>query len=170
MDTQALLEEISSELPPIPKPHSRAIPFHRDGCGHCELLRDDLEQYTEPTLPPEAIRYLHDEWSCLSSQATRWVLPSYLKHCIVQDTYDGLETEFLIYSLRPAPQYEADTRQRLRGLKAGEVTCLLHFLEWCSVHPHWSTYCPEDIALAIQFVRSILGEGAQPELQRTSEE
>jgi hypothetical protein len=171
VDTQALLNEIETQLPVVPKPPPELIGFHPTGCGHCDLLREDLEKYPEPTLPDEAIRYLHNDWSCLSPQATRWVLPSYLRRCITMDTYDSLEVEFLICSLSPEAEYESETRQRLNGLSANQTTVLLHFLEWCAEHPEWSSYCEGDIGRAIVFVQSLIDDKRRPNksLERTRE-
>jgi hypothetical protein len=154
MQTQALLEELALVFPPVEKPDARAVVYHESGCRQCDMLRDYLEKYSEPTLPDEAVRYLNDEWSCLSPKGMRWVLPSYLRYCILTETKDGIETEMLVYSLGPALEHQAEERARLRGLTTAEVECLLHFLEWCSVHPEWSTYCPDAIARARAFVES----------------
>ena len=169
MDTVTLLAEIDAVLPPVPKPHREHITFHSEGCGHCDNLRDDLEKYSESTLPDEAIRYLHDELSLLSGQATRWVLPSYLRRCITMDTYDSLETEFLIYNLGPKAEYHADARERLKELSVPQLTVLLHFLEWCAAHPEWSSYCGDDVAIAQSFVRSLVDDRQRPNtsLERT---
>jgi hypothetical protein len=171
VDTVTLLDEIAAVLPPVPRPRGEHITFHPVGCGQCDLLRVDLEKYTEPTLPDEAIRYLHDELSLLSAQATRWVLPSYLRRCITMDSYDALETEFLIYNLGPKAEYHADARERLKELSAPQLMVLLHFLEWCAAHPEWSSYCGEDIANAQVFVRSLVSDRQRPNtsLERTRE-
>jgi hypothetical protein len=60
----ALLEEMATVLPYAAKPAKGEIAFHRNACAHCNDLRKDLEQYQDETLPDEAIRNLHNEWSC----------------------------------------------------------------------------------------------------------
>jgi uncharacterized protein DUF6714 len=164
MDTHSLLAEIDQVLPPVSKPKPNAVPIHATGCGQCDDLRADLAEYNDPVLPPEAIRYIHNDLSCLSAHGLRWVLPSYLKVCLTRDKYDPLETEFPIYSLAPSPEDEPDTRQRLSALNLRQLMCLLHFLEWCRDHAHWSAYCPEEIADAILFLQSVANayEEAQP--------
>jgi hypothetical protein len=92
----------------------------------------------------------------LSAKGWRWILPSYLRHCLnVDSTYDDMETEFLIYNLRPDLKYQKDTMSRLSLLNRRQIECLILFLEWCSSHSHWSTYCPDDITQAIAFMRTI---------------
>jgi hypothetical protein len=171
MHAQALLEEIATVLPPVEKPGREDIAFHKSGCDQCNYLRKDLEQYQGKTLPDEAIRYLHNEWSCLSAAATRWVLPSYLVRCLTQDTYDPLETEFLIYTLAPEAKYELETTQRLSKLSHQQIGVLRNFMAWCREHPHWSTYCPTEVARGSEFIERLWVSGSQPNksLERTRE-
>jgi hypothetical protein len=101
-DTKALLQEVEAAFHPVEKPGGSSLSFHKSGCSSCEFLRRDLEQYSASTLPDVAIRYLHNDLSCLSAEGLRWVLPSYLQRCITQNAkYDAIETEFLIYTLAP---------------------------------------------------------------------
>ena len=171
MLTQALLEEIATVLPPVAKPARGEIAFHKSGCDHCHYLRGDLDQYHGETLPDEAIRSLHNDWSCLSAAATRWVLPSYLARCVTQDLYDPLETEFLIYMLAPEPKYELETTQRLSKLSHLQIGVLRNFLTWCSEHPHWSTYCADEVAMATRYIDRLWMAGSQPNksFERTRE-
>jgi hypothetical protein len=171
MLTQVLLEEIAAVLPPVAKPARGEIAFHKDGCDQCKYLSEDLEQYQGETLPDKAIRHLHNEWSCLSAAATRWVLPSYLRRCLTQDLYDPLETEFLIYTLAPEPKHELETTQRLSKLSHQQIGVLRHFLIWCREHPHWSKYCPDEVALATAYIERLWIAGSQPNtsLERTRE-
>jgi hypothetical protein len=156
MDTGSLLEEIEVVFSPAPKPAPDKMTFHGEGCGQCQALREDLEKYTEPTLPNEAIRYLFNELSLLSPQATRWVLPSYLRRCLTMDASDSVETEFLIYILGPKPEFHEDSRKRFAELSVAQLTVLQQFIEWCAAHPDWSSYCPQDIAAARSFVCSLV--------------
>lgn len=142
-------------MPMVQKPPARSIMFHESGCFQCEYVRSDLEQYTEPSLPDEAIRYLHNDMSCLSAAGWRWALPSYLKRCITQDLHDPIETEFLIYNLSPGEEHKAESEQRLSKLSLEQLDCLVHFIEWCNEHPHWSEYCPEEISMAFEFLNSV---------------
>ncbi len=156
MDTEALLKEVEKVFVQVNKPSGLAISFHKVGCCQCEYLRKDMACHEGQWLPSEAIRYLHGEMSCLSAKGWRWVLPSYLRHCLTQDTNkDPKETEFLIYNLGPALKYQKETIQRLSMLNAEQITCLIHFLEWCAAHEHWSKYCPEDIDKALAFMRTL---------------
>lgn len=157
MDTETLLLEVEKVFIPVNKPTGFALSFHKVGCASCEYLRKGLEIYTDRFLSPEAIRYMHGEMSCLSAKGWRWVLPSYLHHCLTADsTTDGDQTtEFLIYNLGPALKYQKETMQRLSLLNREHIDCLIHFLEWCAQHAYWSTYCPEDINKGLAFMRTL---------------
>lgn len=156
MNTEELLRDIAVTFPPVEKPNGLAISFHKDECLQCEYLREDLNEFDGPVLPAKAIRTIYQEMSCLSAQGWRWVLPSYLTHCVsVETVYDGIETEFLIYNLGPEQQSQDKTLERLSALNFHQIGCLIHFLEWCSAHEHWAAYCAEDIERALSFMRTV---------------
>ncbi len=161
MNTEELLREIAITFPPIEKPNNLVISFHKDECFQCEYLRKDLSEFYGTLLPVKAIRTIHQEMSCLSAQGWRWVLPSYLTHCVsVKTVSDDMETEFLIYNLGPSQQFQDETLERLSALNFPQIDCLIHFLEWCSAHEHWAAYCPEDIERALSFMRTVKNDGA----------
>ena len=155
-DTTVLQAEIAKRFPPVSKPIGAALSFHTDGCLHCDYLRRDLEPFDQPVLPEQAIYEIIGEMSCLSARAWRWMLPSYLLVCL-QDPSGRLDNaiEFLIYNLAPLPEHEAETRERLSALDAGQITCLVHFLEWCAAHEHWGSYCPDEITRGLAFLPTI---------------
>ncbi len=84
------------------------------------------------------------------------MLPSYLLVCL-EDPGGRLDNaiEFLIYNLAPLPEHEAETRERLSAFDPGQITCLVHFLEWCAAHEHWGSYCPDEITRGLAFLRTI---------------
>jgi Family of unknown function (DUF6714) len=154
MNKELLLQEIEETFPLVEKPEGLDISFHKDDCAHCFYLRKDLAEYKGKTLPNEGIRVIHDEMSSLSTKGWRWALPSFLKYSInVTDHSDDRETEFLIYNLSPSQEYEKETTERLSELNESQITCLIHFLEWCQDHPFWSDYCEEDISRGIKFLK-----------------
>jgi hypothetical protein len=157
MNTEMLLKEVEKVFVPVAKPSGFAISFHKVGCDLCRYLRNDLEIHKDRWLPPDAIRTIYGEISCLSAKGWRWVLPSYLHHCLVADstTDHNQETEFLIYNLGPDLKYQKETMQRLSLLNAKQIACLIHFLEWCADHEYWSVYCREDINKALAFMRTL---------------
>ena len=71
MNTETLLREVEEVFIPVNKPSGFALSFHKVGCDLCEYLRKDLENYRDRLLPPEAIRYIHGEISCLSAKGWR---------------------------------------------------------------------------------------------------
>jgi hypothetical protein len=154
-DTASLLKEIEEAFPFINKPQGFSLSFHKDGCLNCDIVRRDLEEYPGQELPRKALRYLHTEMGCLSAKGWSWVFPSLLRYCVgVDDTYDGIETEFLIYSLGPDLKFQKDVMEHLSELNGPQISCLIHFLDWCGNHPHWSEYCPEEIERAKGFMQS----------------
>jgi hypothetical protein len=156
MQTEELLNEIEITFPPVEKPNGLNISFHKDDCAHCVYLRKDLSEFAGPWLPPRALRLMHQEMGSLSALAWRWVLPSYLTHCVsVATNYDDVETEFLVCNLGPDKQFQTEALERLSALNLHQIVCLIHFLEWCLSHKHWAEYCPEDIEKALSFMRTV---------------
>jgi hypothetical protein len=156
MHTEKVLKEVEQAFPFVQKPKGIDISFHRDDCAHCQYLRGDLEEYDQPEIPRAGIRAVHSEMSCLSAAGWRWVLPSYLRQSLANtgDIYDT-ETEYLIYNLGPDQKYQTETLERLSALNSQQIACLIHFLEWCADHEHWSDYCPEEINRGLEFLRSV---------------
>lgn len=156
VNTAALRAEVELRFPMVPKPAGVALSFHSEGCLHCEYLRRDLEPFSEPELPEQAIYEIIREMSCLSALGWRWMLPSYLLTCL-EDPSGRLDNaiEFLVYSLAPAEEHEAEAREQLSGLDAEQIACLVHFLQWCAAHEHWGSYCPDEIARGLAFLPTV---------------
>ncbi|MDF1780862.1 MAG: hypothetical protein P1U67_06155 [Alcanivoracaceae bacterium] len=156
MKAETLLQEIQSVMPPVQKPVGIDICFHKDGCFECEALRREIQKFGGKELPTEGIREIHQDMSSLSAKGWRWALPSYLEFSLSEDaSVRNTETEFLIYNLAPAPEHQAETKERLSELNREQIVCLLHFLEWCLNHEHWGQYCQEDIKAGIAFLSTI---------------
>lgn len=156
MDTADVLAEVNRVFPYVEKQTGIDISFHKFDCGHCQYLREDLEEFVGIKLPSKALRTVYGEMSSLSADGWNWILPSYLRHCLsVENNYDDLETEFLIYNLGPDEKYIEETLLRLAVFNIEQVDCIVHFLEWCGCHKHWSEYCPENIEKALAFMRTV---------------
>ena len=155
MEHADLVVEVDTVFPPVAKPQGLDLSFHRSGCAKCDFLRKDLGDFNGPELPAEGLRHIHQDMSCLSAKAWRWVLPSYLKHCLSANDVLRDETEFLLYNLGPEPKFQEETIERLALLNVQQIDCLIHFLEWCAAHPYWSRYCDDDIARAATFLRTL---------------
>jgi hypothetical protein len=154
--TESLLNEMKVAFPPTKMPSNQELRFHAKGCLQCEFLANDLDDFRGKTIDGAAIRHIHQEMSCLSAKGWAWVLPHYLPYCLTSEAeYNQMETEFLLYNLSPAKKFEADTRKRLSLLSQEQIKCLIHFVEWLQEHPHWSTYCPEEIKSAQEFLHAI---------------
>lgn len=157
MGSNTLFNEIGSAFPAIQMPTNAELSFHKGACPQCEYLRNDLEEYRGKEITGDLIRYLHGELSCLSTAGMKWILPHYLKFCLTPEAeYNQMETEFMIYHLGPALKFQEETMQQLSGLKQTQIDCIIHFLEWCAIHPRWSEYCGDDINRALNFVRTII--------------
>jgi hypothetical protein len=120
-------------------------------------VRRDLEKYRDPELPGEAIRVIYQEMTSLSALGWRWVLPSYLKHCLTagEKPPRGDLTEFLIYNLGPEPKFQGEARERLSLLNQQQISCLVRFLEYLASDPEWSGYCQMNIDRALQFISGL---------------
>ncbi|MFZ6874081.1 DUF6714 family protein [Undibacterium sp. Di27W] len=157
MDNKFLLDEIASSFPIVPMPAKTALSIHLDDCAQCGYLRNYLEKQRDKKITADVIRYLHNELSCLSTAGLKWILPHYLKFCLTPEAeYSKLETEFMIYHLGPKLKFQQETKAQLAGFNPKQMSCLVHFLEWCEIHPRWSEYCPEDIERALSFMRGLL--------------
>ncbi len=154
MKTEELLVEILTVFPFREMPAGLELRFHRTGCPQCEYLSNDLEEFRGKTIGEVAIRQLHQEMSCLSAQGWAWILPHYLRFCLSKEAdFSRMETEFLLYSLSPAEQFRDDTKIRLSLLNMEQISCLIHFVEWLEMHPHWSEYCMAEIQEAKTFLQ-----------------
>lgn len=128
MNKEELSKEIEECFPYLEKPIGSELSFHGEGCHQCYFLRADLEEYKGKELPPDAIRHIHQELTCLSASGYSWVLPSYLRFCLTDlAAYNQMETEFLIYNLGPKEEFQPDTLKRLSELNKRQINCLLHF-------------------------------------------
>lgn len=156
MKTEILIQEIENCFPYVEKPQGLALPFHKNGCHQCEFLVEDLELYKEQQIPEKGIREAYTEMSCLSAKGWRWVLPSYLRLCVLSVEECRDFTEFLIYNLSPAEAHKAGAKERLSELNQEQLNCILSFLNWCQTSGHWvSKYCPENVAQAVVFINEL---------------
>jgi len=154
-----LMREINQEFPVIEMPKSDEIPHHRAGCVTCEHLAADLAVFRDKTIDAKLIRELHQEMSHLSAKAWRWMLPFYLRYCLTSEAeYSRFETEFLIYSLAPTEEFEADTSGRLSLISVDQLQVLLKFLSYLLSIEYWKSYCPTELYRGIAFLMKTLEE------------
>lgn len=159
MNVENIKEEILNTFEFIAKPKQGAFVAHRDNCSECQYLREAMDSYNEMELPPQALRYLHTELSCLSAVGFQWVFPSYLRYCVsdVAILYreDHLETEFLIYHLSPELKFQSDLIRKLSILESNQINCLISFIEWCQGCEWWAEYCPDNLSKAHDFLMTM---------------
>ena len=157
VDTESLLEEIQSAFPFLPMPDENEIVFHMAGCHVCDGLKNDLGDYRGKEITGEVIRLVHQELSSLSAKGLQWILPHYVRFCLTPEAeYNQMEIEFLIYSLRPALEFQRDTLIRLSLLNKEQITCLIHFLMWCENQAYWNEFYLDDINEAKEFLSSMI--------------
>jgi len=164
VSTTELLKEIEAAFPPREMPVHDSLVFHQADCLHCEYAREDLEDIRGKDVTRDVLRWFHNDLGCLSAETTRWMLPYYLKFGLTPEALnDGIETEFLIYNLSVSVENNHDTLQRLSLLNRAQITCFMHFVEWCSNQDHWRAYFPDDLEKAHAFLKSVLdGRTAVP--------
>ena len=155
MDSSELLRKIESLFPLIDKPARHEISTHNDDCMECRYVRKESAKY-DMEISTEGLRWFHNELSLFSGKGLVWVLTSLLRYCVsVDDTYDGVETEYLIYHLSPAKEYESNTISQLDAFSRDQIDCLISFICWCKNHQYWKDYCLEDIEKAEHFLKKI---------------
>jgi hypothetical protein len=151
--TTSLLKEIAEVFPQVEKPKSGEITLHGEECVDCTCLRKDMDDLRDVPINVNFIRLIHQGLSCLSPKAWQWVLPYYLRYCLSDEgQYSHMETEFLVYHLSPSEEFEKDSIARLGFLRIEQIACLRHFVVWCSAHPHWKEYFPENLESAKRFL------------------
>ena len=150
MHPQVLLERIQVQFPPIARPAGEGALLHGGDCAQCNALHDSLRGVDAPILPLAALRGIYDQVEHLSAAGWRWVLPSYLAHCLrLARSQTELETEFLTFNLGASMHGLAESVGRLTAFTSEQKKCLVLFLEWCGQHEDWADYCGEDIDSAL---------------------
>ena len=150
MHPQALLERVQSEFPPIARPAGERALLHTGDCAQCHALRESLQGVVDPVLPLAALRGIYDQVDHLSAAGWRWVLPSYMFHCLhLARSQTLLDTEFLTFNLGASMHGLAESAERLIAFTQGQKKCLVLFLRWCAEHEDWVDYCGEDIDSAL---------------------
>lgn len=165
MNSQAMMlaKEIDHFFPVIGMPSPENIPAHLDGCSTCAQLASDLNVYRDKPIDAALIREIHQEMSHLSANAWRWVLPHYLRFCLTPEAeYSCFETEFLIYNLVPATEFEVATKARLSLLSDDQVRVLRDFLTHLLSTDYWRNYSPAKLTRGVAFLSEILEERSSP--------
>lgn len=119
----------------------------------------DLELWREKNPDESLLREMHQELRKLSPDATRWIVPHYLKYSITEKAkYTRMETSFFALSL---VSHSDEERQkivkRLSSMSGEQIECLTDVLEYLSVESDWAEYMGDDIAAALATLRSIEG-------------
>lgn len=156
MKSADLLIEIASAFPPMEMPLKEELPFHARGCLECQWLQEELDWLRGKPINGDLIRLLHQELSCLSAKAWRWIAPHYIRYCLTTEAdYNQMEIEFLVYALGPEERFQKDVVKRLSLLDSRQIRCFILFVEYLADHAFWSEYFPENIRKAAEFLGAI---------------
>jgi hypothetical protein len=162
VNAAGVLRVIEEAFPYVSRPAPADIPFHREDCSHCEYTVEELLKYPGPSLPPQAIRWLCDELTTMSAQATAYFLPSLLRYVMTDENgRDPRPTEFLIYGLGPSPEHAAETRARLSLLSTAQVEALLALVKHWAREGEWSKDWSEDLERASAFLEDLLPQSGR---------
>lgn len=155
MSIDTIAQQIDRVFPLVEMPLKTELLFDQDSLEHCPLV-DDIEAFRGKKIAGEFIRLIHREMPYLSAEAWCWILPHYLRFCLTPEAeYNRMETEFLIYSLGPDLQLQAETVKQLSKFNAAQINCVLNFFEWCLASPYWQEFCPKELDQAMNFLGKI---------------
>jgi hypothetical protein len=117
----------------------------------------DLELWREKNPDESLLREMHQELRKLSPDATRWIVPHYLRYSLTERAaYTRMETSFFVLSL--AAQSDEDMRQiaeRLSSMSGEQRECLAEVLKYLSVQSDWAEYMGADLEAALDTLRRI---------------
>lgn len=148
-----LLKEITLAFPLLDMPLKNELTIHSDDCEECANLQYDLEEFRGKKNSDKLIRLVHQELSNLSVKAFLWILPHFLIYSINSKAEKPrMEMEFLVYYLSPSVECHDVMIQRFSFISIIQLNCLIHFLDWCLIHPYWKEYFPNDINEAKHFL------------------
>ena len=127
----------------------------RQDCG--VEVAADLELWRERTPDESLLREMHQELRKLSPDATRWIVPHYLRYSLTEKgKYTRMETSFFVLSLVSHSDEEAQQiAKRLSSISGEQMECLVEVLEYLKVESDWAEYMGEDIEAALATLRSI---------------
>lgn len=156
-NADALLAEIEAAFPQEEMPLAMELTINDEGWSECNGLRDDLDALRGKPITSAIFRLVHQDLRCLSEKGLRWILPYYLGYCIsTEGQQSRMETEFFVYTLSPMVEYRNEALQRFAFLNRSQIQCLCHFLDWCTNHPYWGEYFPDDLKNAREFIQILL--------------
>lgn len=117
----------------------------------------DLERWRDRNPDEGLLSEMHQELRKLSPEATRWIVPKYLRYALTQEAkYTRMEISFFVLSL--VSHSDEETRQiakRLSVMSDEQMECLAEVLKHLDVEPDWAEYMGEDIAAALSTLRRL---------------
>lgn len=117
----------------------------------------DLEYWRDRDPDERLLREMHQELRKLSPDATRWILPHYLRYSLTEKAkYTRMETSFFVLSL--VSRSDGDFQQiakRLSSMSGEQIECLAKVLEHLNSESDWSEYMGESIEAALATLKSL---------------
>lgn len=156
MQTSEILDEIVRAFDHLEKPApDRLVPLPFGSIEAAEISKELAEMPNEVS-DADLVRTVHRYLCVLSPEAIRWILPTYLKFCVLTAESDTIRKEAasLIFFLSPAEPFKEAARFRLSALTSAELKCIVHFLEWCQADTYWDDDELSRIGDAITFVKA----------------
>lgn len=118
----------------------------------------DLECWRIRTPDETLLREMHQELRKLSTSATRWIVPHYLRYALTEQAkYTRMEISFFVLSLVVRGKEEAhQIAIRLSSMSTEQISCVAKVLEYLGADKYWSEYMGEDIDAALATLRSLI--------------
>lgn len=127
-----LLAEVNALFPFVAKPPEAQLTLQGDEDLCSRYLREDMQRFVAPKLPPDGVRYLCGELAELSGQGMRWLFPSLLRALLVHEGCADELSCFVVCDLSSSASRLDSIRLRYGWLDAAQIACLQSLLEYCS--------------------------------------
>lgn len=120
----------------------------------------DLECWRGKSPDAKLLREMHQELRKLSTDATRWIVPHYLRYALTEEAqYTRMEISFFVLSLVSRNEKDAqEIARRLSSMSGEQIECVVEVLEHLKADSDWAEYMGEDIEAALATLRSLRRE------------
>jgi hypothetical protein len=152
--------EIERAFPLVEMPPPEAIRYHPTGCWQCDELAAYLEDHRNNRAGGfTLIDTVWQEMSCLSAQATRWILPHYLRYCLTPEAQEEeMKLENFVFQFSLGKNAEKETPGQFSLLTGEQIRVLIDFLNCLRTSDDWwvETFT-EDLDAGIAFLQELQG-------------
>ncbi len=98
----------------------------------CRYIVEHMNDYPEPQIPMDGVRYLHTELSNLSIAGMVWLLPNLLRKAVSCNNRFDTITDIIIYDLESIAEGNGQAQTRYSWLSIEQILCLEVVLEYLS--------------------------------------